>query len=306
LAGALTDNLGLKIFSLLASIMLFSIVHSDQDAKRWIFVDLVAIEPPADSGKMLISGIPHQVKVKVSGSQSRISALQRDDIDPIQMDLTDTNRRYYHFEPRSLSVPGSIQVVEFSPATVVLTWADLGQRTVPVRPRLRGEPEKGFQLLQPVTLDPPTVTLSGPQQELSSITAVYTDMIMLDGLGEGVHEPRIPLEPLPEHVSHVEDIDVRVRLEVHRNMADRTIRRLEVAVVGEREATLRPPEVAVTIRGPEVLIARFNPEHLIPTVSLDMDASVGTQPRQVELRGLPDGLEVTEISPPSVLATVGK
>ena len=67
---AFTENVPLKLLSLALSVLLFSIVHSDQDGQRSIFVDVVALLPPPGSQKMLISDIPHQVKVTLRGSNS--------------------------------------------------------------------------------------------------------------------------------------------------------------------------------------------------------------------------------------------
>jgi hypothetical protein len=73
----LTQNGRLKLLSLALSVGLFSIVHSDQDAQRSLFVDVVTVLPPPSKGRMLISEIPDQVKVTLRGSRTRISAIDR-------------------------------------------------------------------------------------------------------------------------------------------------------------------------------------------------------------------------------------
>ncbi|MDD9942640.1 MAG: CdaR family protein [Myxococcales bacterium] len=293
-------NLPLKVLSLALSIALFSIVHSDQDAQRTVFLDVVALLPPPDADKMLLTELPHQVKVTLRGSQARINALERDDFRPIQMDLTDTTRRFHYFESTSVDVGGNVQVVEIQPTRVVLDWADSGERRVPIKPRLDGTVAPGFELKRPVDIQPSSVSLRGPSGALNSITAVYTDVISIEGLTEGTHERRIPLEPLPPHTSYVDDVSVQVVLQVGAKLVERTLARLEVSAVGPGDAVLRPARVSVTVRGPATRIDQLDAEQLVPIVKLDADGGVGTAPARVVVRAI-DEVEVVSISPETVL-----
>ena len=111
----------------------------------------------------------------------------------------------------------------------------------------------------------------------------------------------MPLEPLPDHVAYVEDTAVEVRLMVEPAMAERTLRRLEVAALGEGNVSLRPDHVEVTLRGPQALIERLDPDVIVPFVALDSMAAPGTHAADVQLRGVPGGVTVVRILPPSTL-----
>jgi hypothetical protein len=155
---------------------------------------------------------------------------------------------------------------------------------------------------QPVVLVPSNVSVAGPQEELASIPAVYTDIIVVDGLGQGKHERRVPLEPLPDNVTYLEDRVVVAQMEVVPQVAERTLIRLEVASVGEGKVAFRPSRVAVTLRGPPHVLGNIDPEHLVPFVDIGgMDLSVGAQPRSVKFRGVPDGVELVRVTPADVL-----
>lgn len=297
----LTDNMGLKLLSLVLSIALFSIVHSDQDGQRSLFVDVVATLPPPDSGYMLVSDLPHQVKVTLRGSKARLSELQRGEVGPIQMDLTDTARRFFYFGPASLDAPGSFQVTEIEPSTVGLEWVKAAEQRVAVDPMIAGELGPGLAVRQPVQVQPGVVTVRGPVDAVAGLTSVRTDIIDVEGMSLGAHGLRVPLQPLPEHMSYLGDVMVEVQLVVQPELSERTFRRLSVASVGEGDASLRPRVVAVTLRGPKGRLEAYDTELLVPFVELSQVAEAGTKPVPVKLRGDLEGIEVLKIVPAEVL-----
>lgn len=298
---AVMHNLPLKVLSLALSIVLFSIVHSDQDAQRTVFLDVVTLLPDPGADRMLLTDLPHEVKVTLRGSRARINALHRDDFRPITMDLTDTSRRYYYFDQHAVELDGNIQVVSIEPSSVVLEWADASERRVPIRPRLDGKPAIDVEVQEPVELTPAAVTIRGPATSVDLIHAVFTDVISLEGLPSGVHERQVTLEPLPEHVSYMEEVSVSVAMNLTQKLEERTLRRLEVAVIGASDVTLRPATVSVTIRGPSKQVEQIEAEHVVPVVTLTEGEAIGPT-AEVSLRMDAIGdLEVLRITPPTVL-----
>jgi YbbR domain-containing protein len=295
----LTDNLGLKLAALGLSLMLFSLVHSDVDAQRSIYLDVMTLLPASGSGKMLTSELPAQVKVTLRGSRSKLSSLSRDQLLPVQMDLREANSGIYYFDPHAIDVGSNVQVVEISPARVPLTWAVAAEKKVPVQIELQGDLDKRRSLHGEAQADPQYVTLRGPEQRLAGIHTVSTEPVTLEGLGVGAHRRRVALMPLPEHVTYVEDTSVEVKLVVEPVLAERTIKKLEVAVVGEARVGLRPDHVAVTLRGPKDVLDELDPELIVPYIEPSLDS--GTRAYNVKLRGMPAGLEVLQVLPPSVL-----
>jgi YbbR domain-containing protein len=297
-----TDNLGLKAFALVASIVLFSLVHSEEDAQRSVFLDVVALLPPPESETMLIGTIPDQVKVTLRGNRSRINGIQRDELPTVQIDLTDTKSHYYYFDPSSIKLPVTVNVVRIEPAAFPLTWAKKASRKVPVKPRITGSTGTGYSVRQPVVVIPSEITIVGPQSEIKSITNINTSLIVLDGMEPGKHERRVPLEPLPNNVTAVEDSAVKVELEIAAEVAERTLVRLEIAAVGESNVVFRPSRVAVTLRGPRHILQDIDPEQLVPYVEIPVaNATLGATPQRVKLRGVPEDVEVVRISPSDVL-----
>lgn len=297
----ITNNLGLKALALALSLLLFSLVHSDVDAQRSMFIDVVALLPPPDAGRMLISELPTQVKVTLRGSRSRLSDLSRDDFSPIQLDLREGTNGYYYFRPDDVDVAGGVHVVEIEPATVPLTWAPTGRKAVVVHPRIEGKLEEHHRLSAAATTRPANVFVRGPKALLEELSTVTTEPVSLDGVGVGTQVRRVALAPLPKLVTYEGDAFVEVQLDVEPIVAERTLRRLEVAVLGASAAALRPDRVSVTLRGPQEALSDLDPEQVVPYIELESATNTLTA-HDIKLRGVPEALEVLRVTPSSVLA----
>jgi YbbR domain-containing protein len=298
----LTDNIGLKLTALSLSLVLFYLVHTDNDAQRSVFVDVVALLPPPGSGKMLISELPAQVKVTLRGSRSKLSSLSRDELSPLQIDLRDASSGYYYMDASLLDVGSNVQVVEMSPSTVPLTWANAAEKRVAVEVQYEGELDKGNELAADPEVEPSYVTLRGPEQALDRITLALTEPLSLVRLERGMHLRRVPLAPLPEHISYVEDAAVEVRLQIVPATGEQTFKKLEVAALGDAKVALRPSHASVILRGPKELLEELDPEALVPYVELDPAQADRSVSYDLRVRGVPEGFEVVRILPSSVIA----
>jgi YbbR domain-containing protein len=303
LARLFLDNYPLKLVALVFAIALFSIVHSDQDAQRSLYVDVVALLPAANSESVLVSTLPARVKITLRGSRSRIAALEHDDFAPVQMDLRDAGRQYYYFDASSVGVSGPFRVVAIEPANVQLTWRPRAERTIPVRAKLNGTPQPDHAVRQPIVIGPSTVAISGPKDELDLISYCSTEDINIDGLGAGVHERRARLEPLSGHVTYVAQSAVSVRVDIVSETSERTFAGLDVAAVGPGDVSLRPKSVQVTVRGPAAELGKLTEEQIVPYVEPTAElAASGVESLAVQLRGVPEACSVVRIAPSSVLA----
>src|SRR3990172_7636358 len=87
LRGALTDNVGLKAISLVASVLLFVAIRGGEDAEKSIDVDVVTMVPEVRSERVLVAEVPDKVEVIVHGPRSLISDLREEDVPAVQADL---------------------------------------------------------------------------------------------------------------------------------------------------------------------------------------------------------------------------
>lgn len=300
------DDIGLKLISLIASITLFSVVHGAEDAQKSIYVDVISTLPEASSGRMLVSDIPVRVRVTLAGSPAQLNAIRPDDVPPLELDLRDTRRVTYEIDSSDIDVPVGVTVQSVEPHTIALDWVERRERRVRVRPLLIGEPRRGFVLASPPRVDPEFVTLIGPKREIENLEYAETTEVDLAGLLEGRIERRVRLVHLPEHVIVDGDSAVTLAIDVVPERAERTIARVQVGAVGASARSIRPGNVTISLFGPPDLVQGLDVDSVLPFV----DASSVRQSRvpqmlEVQVGGLPAGIEVRRISPPRVLVTPG-
>jgi YbbR domain-containing protein len=298
---ALTHNLGLKVASILTAIVLFSLVRGSEDAQRSVFVDVVVLLPPAERGKMLVSELPDKVKVTLRGSRSVIHAIRDQDVPPVQIDLRKGTGSYYYFEPDDFDVPAGAEIVQLAPASIPLSWARRIAREHPVLARIDGSPAPGLSA-QAVQVVPEAVLVRGPETEVGLMRHVMTEPIDVEGLPVGRHEREANLAPPGSH-SEIDRTVARVVIEVVEQEAEHTFEGIAVTTLGNGIVEVRPAVVDVTLWGAAASLDRVKSEHLVPVIdSMDVDATRGTQPLRVLVRGVPEGLQV-RVVPDMVLVT---
>ncbi|MBC7173017.1 MAG: hypothetical protein H5U40_11335, partial [Polyangiaceae bacterium] len=99
------QDLGLKAASLVAALVLFSVVHGAEDAQKSIYVDLITLLPSEDSGRMLVSDVPVRVRVTLTGSRSQLNAIRQEQLPPVQIDLRNHRGDEYFFADEDVDLP---------------------------------------------------------------------------------------------------------------------------------------------------------------------------------------------------------
>lgn len=296
---ALFHNLGLKLFSLLVSLGLFTVVHGAEVGQRSLFVPVVALLPSEPSNKVLVGELPDKVKVTLSGSRSVINSIGA--VDAVQIDLRDA-KRSYRFEPDSFGFPAGIEV-EVTPPALTLEWEDRMERRLPVRPQLTGLPDPALELAGKPTVTPAQIVVRGPRSRVEALREVLTEPIPLGAMGVGVQRRRVALQALPNHVTTAGTTEVWVELVLEPRNDKRRLRRLPVAALGVSQPVLiRPEHVDVMVSGPERTLEELDPEHVVPVIELgETSLGRGVVSAPVKLRGIDNSLHVLRIEPSEVL-----
>ncbi|HEX6245405.1 MAG TPA: CdaR family protein [Polyangiales bacterium] len=298
----LLENVGLKLFSLVVSIGLFTVVHGSATGQRSLFVPVVAVLPTEASGKVLVGEIPDTVKVTLSGSQSVLNSIDR--VDAVQVDVSDAPR-YYRFEPQAFRLPAGIDV-DVTPPVLTLDWESRAEQRINVRAHFSGMLDPALELEEGVSVSPKSIAVRGPRSKIEALREAPTEAIVLGELGPGTHRKRVALLPLPKHVVTKDATDVMVEFKVEARKEQRRLRKLAVAVLGvEDSVVIRPQHVDVVIAAPERTLAELDPDHVVPTVDLSgKSLGNGVISAPVTLRGV-DTVRVLRIEPSEVLVRGG-
>lgn len=301
---AFVDDLGLKLLSLVAAITLFFLVHGSQESQKTVYVDVISRLPDSSRGRMLISDIPVRVRVTLAGTPSQLNGIRQGDVPPLELDLRDATLTSYEFDLADFDLPVGVTATSVEPQVIPLEWVQRRERRVRVRPSLVGSVRPGRMLVEPVRVEPDTVTVVGPREEVEGISYIDTAEIELASLADGPTQRRMRLLRLPEHVIVEGDSSVTVSLEVVPERAERTLSRLPVGAVGMASRSIRPAQVTVTLFGPPAIVQGLDADSVLPFVDAsELRATHAPEMLRVQVGGLPAEVEVRRVQPPSVLFT---
>jgi YbbR domain-containing protein len=300
------QDLGLKLTSLIAAIVLFSFVHGAEDAQKSIYVDLITLLPSEESGRMLVSDVPVRVRVTLKGSRSQLNAIRQEQLPPVQIDLRNFQGTDYYFSEDDLDLPVGIDVVQWVPASIPLEYAVRVDRRLPVEPRFEEDLPEGVSFGRVLSIEPSVVHVSGPEDELEAVQDIPTDPISLSRLTPGEHQVRVRLVRPPEHSEYHQTTTVLVRFTLISERRVREFDDLAVSAIGAHVRRIRPSRVDVRLRGTPAVVDGIDPDHVIPYVDAsEASPDRGSLPLPVQIRGLPSGVEVVGVEPSEVIVSPG-
>ena len=120
---ALTENMNLKLLSFAFALVLYSLVHGGQDARRSVVVDLEVGLPKEGSDLVFVGSLPQSIRIFVRGSNQTIDNLRASSVS-VQIDLTTKQPSHVIFEPKMVRLPEglNVEIEQFDPPSVDLRW----------------------------------------------------------------------------------------------------------------------------------------------------------------------------------------
>ncbi len=291
----LTENLGLKLVAVVASLVLF-VMRGSEDDTGIVSPRLIA---PERDGYVLVSDVPEQVHITLSGSRALVNSVRQEPLEDIRIP-NDFEGRFFYIEAAQIDLPPGVSLSGIEPTAIELVWDERDERRFRVDPMIEGEVAEGFLRVRTI-VEPSAVVVRGAASELSDISRVHTQPVDVAGLTAGEHELRVPLMPLSRHVSYASNGSVMVTITVEAEAGYRLLEDVEVVALGGTNVELRPERVNISLRGPRARVDDLHPRRVIPFVDVSgFDPALGAQPLAVRLRPLPEDIAVT-VEPAEVL-----
>ena len=301
-----TDNLGLKAGAIGIAILMFSLVHGAEDMERNVYVGVV-VQPPSDAQDMiLVTEIPDRVRVRVKGSRARLNAIRQENLAPVDVTLKSTSEPQYYFEKEMFDLPTGVSVMQVVPPSLMFKWVPRGARDVPVEVSLDGKLPAGLEWAGEPEVFPESMKVEGPRDVVNSLRTVRSMEVDVSELEDGVMQREVPLVgPPPNTVFETQTVLVTLR--VQPKMKERVLSPLRVDAEGVVPRALRPRAIAARIRGPVSIVDALNPASVLAIVNLsNTPLKNGAVAVPVELRGLPDEVEVLDLEPAMVTVMLGE
>ena len=262
----LTDNIALKLFSLLLGFTFWYAVARDSGVEFAFSIPFELRDVP--EGLEVVEESVQQVDVRLRGPAEILRSISAQDLS-VAVDLSEAEpgERIAYLTPEDVVVPFGARVMRVTPSSLKIELDRTMERTINVIPRILGAPAEGFEL-QHITLSPQVVTVVGPASQVRGLEQVTTEPVSADGLRQPFSRAvRLELHPLVRLESGT---SIELTLDVREDLLRKGLAGVEVMTRPEAmNARLEPKTVRVVVEGPRSLIEQLRAEDLEVEVRLD-------------------------------------
>ena len=280
----LTENLNLKLLSFAFALVIYSLVHGGQDARRSIVVDLEVELPPESSDRVLVSSIPQSVRIFARGSNQTIDNLRASSVSVV-IDLSRNQPSHVVFDTKMVRLPEgvNVEIEQFDPPGLDLKWEQRVVRDVPIEVSVVGAPADGFVVKGHLVAEPKSAKVRGPQSDVMVLQHIRADAFDVRGLTEGQYPRQLALERPGTRVT-MEPMSVVVTADITREVAVREFPKQKVEVVGPAKGKATPAEIDVRLVCPPDIVRSLRPEQIVPQAEVTSKEATGSQSVPVVVR----------------------
>jgi YbbR domain-containing protein len=294
-------NFGLKAAALALGTLLWFTVSSDE-VERLVHVPLDNRNLPAG---FEITEQPESVEVRLRGSTTEIANLQDGQVSVVA-DLSGVGEgnQMVVLEPSDVRAPLGLVVAKVEPSTVTFRIEASATRDVPVVADLVGQVAPGYVVVDWL-VEPPSVTVAGPQSRLRSTKEAVTVPVSVEGktgtfeaqnVGVGVSDALVRLQ-------QARTVQVTVRIEPA--SGEKTFTRRVIAfrnLLAGTQVEADPTVVDVTVHGRSATLADVPDSAINPFVDL---AGVGQGLHEIPVNvDVPRDLTLVSVRPMTVSVRV--
>jgi len=209
------------------------------------------------------------VSVSVEAARSELPAIHPS-LFQVVIDLEDASVGSLDFEisGKALKIPDNVRVISISPNVLELTFEEVVEKTLPIKPVFVGKLSTGY-VLEKVTMIPASLIVKGPVSVLSAIEQLETRAINIENVSSDIDllvqiafPNRVtPVEPKPEYYAAKiligsEPINVRYL-------------NIPIGIVNQTYVTrINPKSFNVLLRGPRSIMEHFEKQDIQAFIDL--------------------------------------
>lgn len=195
--GAVTTVAGNLSLAALALALAFSlwlyVTDRENPQERQTFNSAIAIIPSNVPNGFAVAGLSEPaVRIRIEAPRNELDSVSPD-VFEATLDLGGLSAGTSSVPVDVRSTNNDIRVIDVTPARVDVTIETLRTKEVPVRVRLVGSPQTGFEATGE-RADPERATVSGPESLVALTDSVVAE-VSLTSLRVDVTDERVPLEP---------------------------------------------------------------------------------------------------------------
>jgi len=299
------QNWVLKLLSLLFAIFLWYFVVGEDKVDMTVHIPVEIVNLPRE---LVISNqFKKQLEVTVSGPRGLIRGITNQHVSrPVDLSKATPGTTLVRNDEESIPFPRGIRVLRIQPPYITLLLDRLIQKDLPIKALTSGKPMSGYEVVS-ITLEPPTLGLTGPQALLNEVTELPTTPIDIADLDTSVTR-QVPLDLSPAISELIGETGVTARVNIAEKTVTKSISRVPLSITfagPPLPATTTPAAITIKADIPLSLTKTGNNlrELFKATVATtELPPGEHSVPVRVETA---KGIKLLEVSPATVTLTIG-
>jgi len=288
----------LKVLSLVIGASLWYFVVGQDQVDLTVTIPLELRNLPAHL--VIANQYKKDIEVAIRGPRRLIQEMRQQNISrPVDLTKAEPGTLVIKNDSESIAFPQGIVVQRVQPANITLLVDNLVHKEFAITPVTKGKPASGF-VLESLVLNPPQITVTGPQTVLDQEAALKTSVINLEELDQtGTFQVHLKLsEPLLKLLG---ETVVEVRVTLRETMVKKSVRGIPINIRnGGQALKVTPATVTVEAEIPEQIV-QMTPE-LAMLFRAVVNVAVDTDPG--ELPVLVNGVNLPGHDPIKILNTL--
>lgn len=252
----IAENWKLKTLALAIAVLLWVVWSAEEVTSNWIPVPL-QIEV-ADSRFRAAAGDLSNVEVRFTGANRDLLdiAVRRP---PLRLNISEVEGQSaeYDLNPRMIQLPTQIGVnaIDVRPRSVRVNFTRIDSKMVRVRPRVAETLTPGWALVDSVVVEPREVRITGPMDQVASVTEIVTEPIDLTS-ADTAFTRTVSID-----TTGLAGIAFDPNRVAASGSVDRVVERIvqNVPVEAGESVVVEPARVSLRLRGPERTVRSVPP-----------------------------------------------
>ncbi len=247
----------LKVLSLIIGISLWYFVVGEDQVDMIVTIPLELQNLPAEL--IIANQYKKDIEVTIRGPRRMIQEMRQQNISrPVNLSGVGPGPMVIENDNESIPLPRGITVQRVQPANITLVVDKLVKKDFTITPLTQGKPANGFTF-DSVVLNPPHITVTGPQSVLEEENAIATDVIDLEGLDHST-TVQVHLDLDGTLLKLIGETVIEANIKLKESMVKKTVRNIPVNIKDSDQIVKTVPSmVTVEAEIPEP-IARITPE----------------------------------------------
>jgi hypothetical protein len=214
--------------------------------------------------------------------------------------MTESNKNSFAFPARqfltelSYQMSNEVKIQSMSPDTLFFRFDQMGQKRIRVKPVLKINLKKQFEISGDIKISPDSVLVNGPQSVLDSLCFIATETLLLEGADQTISS-QSRISPVKGLYFEAQSVKVNIPIEEY------TEEQLSVPVVVENQPTdlkvkLFPANVKISFQVGLSRFSQIHPEDFKLSVSYS-DIKEGKQRLKINPELIPAYIYALKINP---------